>query len=96
MNALEARNFDSLLRSAGSLQSRRFCGFRVESVHPKAAFPKDRRLCELTRLLVAKYQFEALGGIKELPYLLSKSVPNDKNEALHHLIRTPITQSRLK
>ena len=29
---------------------------------PTAAFPKDRPLYELTRLLVAKYQFEAHGG----------------------------------
>ena len=85
VNALEARNFDSLLHSAGSLQSRRFCGFRVESAHPNSGIPKDRPLYELTRLLVAKYQFEAHGGIKERPYLLNKSVPNDKNKALHHL-----------
>jgi hypothetical protein len=40
VNALEARNFDSLLHSAGSLQSRRFCGFRVESAHPNSGIPK--------------------------------------------------------
>lgn len=40
VNALEARNFDGLLHSAGSLQSRRFCGFRVESAHPNSGIPK--------------------------------------------------------